>query len=101
MINNRNKRQVRMNRNEKNKEKIGLTWQEWFENTGFLFLPEKSEGYFSLPLPHSFTPERPSYGSYAMAFGDFSEGSLGQDLAVGTPRGPDPTGTLTGKVGWW
>ncbi|XP_045133240.1 integrin alpha-PS2-like isoform X2 [Portunus trituberculatus] len=93
------KREVRKKREEeKEEEEEKLTWQGWFEKTGFLFQPAKEKGYHSLSLPDSFTPERPSYGASSLAVGAFSGGASRRDVALGTPRGPDETGALTGKV---
>ncbi|KAG0700605.1 Integrin alpha-PS2 [Chionoecetes opilio] len=69
----------------------------WYETTGFLFRPQSHPEYSSLPLPHS-SLDRPSYGAFSLALGAFTGGSHRRDVAIGTPRGPDASGGLTGKV---
>ncbi|XP_037799232.1 integrin alpha-PS2-like [Penaeus monodon] len=75
------------------------TWQEWFEQTGFLFRPSGQEGY-SRAYVWNMTRaslKRPSYGSYSIGLGEF-DGFPGQDVVVGVPRGPDAAGVLTGQI---
>lgn len=75
------------------------TWQEWFEQTGFLFRPSGQEGY-SRTYVWNMTRaslSRPSYGSYSVGLGEF-DGVPGEDVVVGVPRGPNPAGVLTGQV---
>ncbi|XP_069941612.1 integrin alpha-PS2 [Cherax quadricarinatus] len=73
-----------------------LTWPQWFEHTGFLFLSNEQVGYTFISLSEVATM-RPLYGSFALAVGEFN-GAPGQDLAVGIPRGPNLKGVLTGKI---
>lgn len=75
------------------------TWQEWFEQTGFLFRPSGQEGY-SRTYVWNMTRaslSRPSYGSYSVGLGEF-DGVPGEDVVVGVPRGPNPAGVLTGQI---
>lgn len=75
-----------------------LSWMEWFEKKGILFQAENYPGYTLLNLPSSPALERPSYGSFSVALGRFGGSANRWDVALGTPRGPDDSGTLTGKV---
>ncbi|XP_042859776.1 integrin alpha-PS2-like isoform X2 [Penaeus japonicus] len=75
------------------------TWQEWFEQTGFLFQPKGQEGY-SRTYVWNMTQaslKRPSYGTYSIGQGEF-DGAPGEDVVVGVPRGPDSAGVLTGQI---
>ncbi|XP_068245736.1 LOW QUALITY PROTEIN: integrin alpha-PS2-like [Palaemon carinicauda] len=76
-----------------------LTWQEWFEQSGFLFLPKAHEGYKAVDIWNltQDSLDETSYGSYSMAVGEF-DGLPGQDLVVGIPRGANTKGNLTGKI---
>ncbi|XP_069186790.1 integrin alpha-PS2 isoform X2 [Procambarus clarkii] len=78
---------------ERGERLLSLTWPEWFEQTGFLFLKNEQVGYNFA----SVSGVSSMYGSYAMVVGEFN-GAPGEDLAVGIPRGPNLKGVLTGKI---
>lgn len=69
---------------------LGLSWQEWFRETGFLFVPELQEGHRSFELEGG---EHDMLGSYSLVAGEF-DGNPGQDIGVAAPRALNSLGKV-------
>lgn len=69
---------------------LGLSWQEWFRETGFLFVPELQEGHRSFELEGG---EHDMLGSYSLVAGEF-DGYPGQDIGVAAPRALNSLGKV-------
>lgn len=69
---------------------LGLSWQEWFRETGFLFVPELQEGHRSFELEGG---EHDMLGTYSLVAGEF-DGYPGQDIGVAAPRALNSLGKV-------
>lgn len=85
------------NRNTRKKRE---SWLDWFERTGFLFNSNREDGYYSTRLDAMAQEklDRPAYGAWAIALGEFDSRYRGPELAVSVPRAQNSNGILTGKV---
>ena len=76
-------------------------WREYSEKTGFLFDTNNEEnGYYVTRLDAMAQEmlERPAYGGWAIASGEFDLRYRGPEIAVSVPRAQNSKGVVTGKV---
>ncbi|KAK3849110.1 hypothetical protein Pcinc_044122, partial [Petrolisthes cinctipes] len=66
---------------------LGLSWQEWFKQTGYLFIPDLQEGYQAVELEG----EQDMLGAYAVVAGHFDR-YPGVDFGVAAPRAHNSLG---------
>lgn len=76
------------------------TWLDYLKDNNILFDASDATKYDQTRIDELSQKvlERPAYGGWAVASGEFNSTSLGPEVAISIPRAQDKRGILTGKV---